>query len=155
MRTSVRPRDIEKLEHPNGCQDAEYAVFSSHWCANGTLKHQTIRKMTGEQSVDCSLGKIESLMCTVSPVQRTCEDGRSFEWAPIGLRDMYNAGGAVLSATLEKNGDGVRGVAEVSASGFLSCSGCTALRRAGIPVALIDQYTCDTRFCGEDQPSLS
>lgn len=150
----MRPRDIEKLEHPDGCHDAEYAVLSSHWCANGTLKHQSIRKMTGEQSVDCSLGTIESLMCTVSPVQCTCEDGRSFEWAPIGLRDMYNAGGAVLSAKLEKNGDGVRGVAQVNAFCFLSCPGCRAVQRADIPVALIDQYTCDTRLYCEFQPEL-
>jgi len=78
---SVRPRDVESLRHFEG----ECAVWSQRASSLQTLG-----------SVDCSvrtrLTSKEWEIFTIAPIQTS---GR-VRWAPIGLGDMLNSGGALL-----------------------------------------------------------
>lgn len=99
----ISPSDVEYLEEisPGGQSNADYAVFSFQ---SGSL----IRlPALGKFSVT-----YKTLQCdifTISPIQAVLasnQDHEGVEFAPIGLINMYNSGGAVHS--LEATNDSMR-----------------------------------------------
>ncbi|XP_015879986.2 probable galactinol--sucrose galactosyltransferase 2 [Ziziphus jujuba] len=83
----VSPSDIEYFEEVSGKQwRGDCAVFS--------FKTGSLSRISKEESFDITLKTLECDVLTVSPIKAYTKD---IEFAPIGLLNMYNSGGAVES----------------------------------------------------------
>ncbi|KAM7271556.1 hypothetical protein ACFE04_030770 [Oxalis oulophora] len=81
----VYPSDIEYFEEVSG----------KHWtgdCAVFSFNMGTVFRLAKEESYDITLKILQCDVITVSPIKVY---GENIEFAPIGLLNMYNSGGAV------------------------------------------------------------
>jgi len=85
---SVRPHDVDTLRK---IEDGPFAVWSHR-----TKSLQILP--TGGSSIESPLEPREWEIFTIQPVQINDDDDSSFSvrWAPIGLGDMLNSGGALI-----------------------------------------------------------
>ncbi|XP_057548850.1 probable galactinol--sucrose galactosyltransferase 2 [Amaranthus tricolor] len=102
----VSPNDVEFLEEIAGDNwHAEYALYA--------FNAGTLTKVSKQEKVDVSLGVLTCELYTICPI-RVFND--SVHFAPIGLLDLYNSGGAVEALSFKTGPDGcilkveVRGV---------------------------------------------
>lgn len=85
--TSIRPFDIESLRPKNTLQGSQsYAIWQHRKEALTVVED-------GNQSVDIKLTSHDWEIFTVVPVERH----QLIRWAPIGLSNMFNSGGALQS----------------------------------------------------------
>eukprot|EP00980_Cylindrotheca_fusiformis_P014543 scaffold3914_cov121-Cylindrotheca_fusiformis.AAC.12 len=78
---SVKPHDVETLRTTDG----PFAVWKHRTSSLEILEN-------GESTIDAPLDSREWEIFTISPVEST----DNVKWAPIGLGDMLNSGGAIL-----------------------------------------------------------
>ncbi|KAL5750654.1 hypothetical protein ACOSP7_025257 [Xanthoceras sorbifolium] len=81
----VRPIDVEFLEE----------VAGENWngeCAVYAFNSGTLSKLSKKGNLEVSLATLQCEIYTVSPIK---EFGQNLLFAPIGLLDMYNSGGAL------------------------------------------------------------
>ncbi|KAG7023090.1 putative galactinol--sucrose galactosyltransferase 2 [Cucurbita argyrosperma subsp. argyrosperma] len=82
---SVRPNDVEFLEDVAGENwDGDCAVYAFN---SGSLS-----KLKRKESVEVGLRTLECEIYTIAPIRVF---GNDIHFAPIGLLDMYNSGGAI------------------------------------------------------------
>ncbi|EEF51890.1 hydrolase, hydrolyzing O-glycosyl compounds, putative [Ricinus communis] len=85
LSSHVRPSDVEFLEE----------VAGEDWngdCAVYAFNSGSLSVLPKNGSIEVSLGPLECEIYTVSPIR---EYGQNILFAPIGLLDMYNSGGAI------------------------------------------------------------
>ncbi|KAI3939365.1 hypothetical protein MKW98_022233 [Papaver atlanticum] len=81
----ISPSDVEYLEEVSGDSCTNYsAVYSFN---TGSLS-----RLPKKGSLDVTLKILRCNIFTISPIKVYCQN---FEFAPIGLIDMYNSGGAI------------------------------------------------------------
>ena len=89
--------------------------MTNHFAANGSLKSSSFRLVTIDDGVPVKLASKESAIATISKVSKTI--GGSLAWAPLGLSDMYNSGGSVLSCAVTGDDGHERCKVEIQALG--------------------------------------
>jgi len=125
----LRPSDVEALVDTDN--DSLWVMWATHWTSVGALKATEKRVLQREHPLRFSLDKCESVVATIAKVRTACGDnGSKVTWAALGLEEMLNGGGAVLSVR-EKDAGGVPNVdAEVEVAGpgtlVLHCSAAPA-----------------------------
>ncbi|KAI9087532.1 hypothetical protein K1719_030402 [Acacia pycnantha] len=105
------PEDVEWSKGMSPICVTEEDVFAVYM-----VKEQNLRLLKWSESVEISLDPFDYELLTVSPV--TVLPKRSIHFAPIGLVNMLNLGGAIQSMEFEKQGNdevriGVRGHGEM------------------------------------------
>ncbi|KAK3262023.1 hypothetical protein CYMTET_29099, partial [Cymbomonas tetramitiformis] len=135
LSTEVSPCDVESLwaEDP----EQEFALF----------RHTTkqLEVCGWRESVPITLEQGKAEVVTVVPTQGIrSEHGGRCAWAPIGLEEMYNGGGAVLESSAKiiprGDGEGTRRLFEV------------CLRGAGRFIALCGEEPRACQVSGNDVP---
>ncbi|KAI3442218.1 Galactinol--sucrose galactosyltransferase [Psidium guajava] len=82
---SVSPSDVEYLEEVSGDSwTGDCVIFSS--------KTGSVRRLSVEESMNVTLKVLECEVLTISPIK---VHNQKVQFAPIGLIDMYNSGGAI------------------------------------------------------------
>lgn len=95
---NVKPSDVEEgLEQPS----AQYAALTNHYSADGKLKSSSLGLVGLHESTPIHLESKESAISTIVPLDATASSAGLY-WAPLGLIEMYNSGGAVLSSELSR-----------------------------------------------------
>jgi len=98
----VKPVDVEGLESDAG----QYAVWS--------FEQQRMLLLGPDQTVDFELRPKQSDVLTVVPVQTlpgvAHSSGATATWAPVGLTQMLNGGGAVLDSYIDVSPNGLEQV---------------------------------------------
>ncbi|XP_051133904.1 probable galactinol--sucrose galactosyltransferase 2 [Andrographis paniculata] len=110
----ISPSDIDYLAEisPRQHWNGDYAVYS--------FQSGTIGRLSANKKIDVTYKTLQCDIFTVSPIE-VYYDNLGIEFAPIGLIDMYNSGGAVDS--IEAAGDSkirIRGRGEGVFGGFSS-----------------------------------
>lgn len=89
--SAVKPYDVENLRQTNN--EGSFVSFR-HRTGDIEVLH------TGQDETDVALDHGEWEILTIVPIERISLDyaGSSVSWAPVGLSDMLNSGGALLSS---------------------------------------------------------
>ncbi|XP_051136757.1 probable galactinol--sucrose galactosyltransferase 2 [Andrographis paniculata] len=109
LSSQLSPEDIDFLEEvtDESC-DGECAAYAFH---TGSLS-----RLSKEERIKVSLATLECEVFTVSPIRVLNED---LQFAPIGLIDMYNSGGAVQGLRLSQKASEQSVIIEARGSGRL------------------------------------
>jgi len=90
---SVAPRDFECR-----CENATWAVLSTHWAVDGTLVHAGFSISAYADRSVTTLKPKECAIYTFASVRVARSRHAEVKWAALGLENMFNAGGAILAA---------------------------------------------------------
>ncbi|KAF6150567.1 hypothetical protein GIB67_030368 [Kingdonia uniflora] len=85
LSSSVKPVDVEFLQE----------VAGENWagnCAVYAFKAGTLSRLTINRSIEVTFGVLHCEIYTISPIRVY---NQTIHFAPIGLVDMYNSGGAI------------------------------------------------------------
>ncbi|KAH7528325.1 hypothetical protein FEM48_Zijuj05G0060700 [Ziziphus jujuba var. spinosa] len=97
LSSRVSPSDVDSLED----------IADEHWngdCALYSFGSGSLSKMPRKGSFEVSLGTLKCEIYTVSPIRVF---GDNIQFAPIGLVDMFNSGGAIKSLDCKKDSSGL------------------------------------------------
>jgi hypothetical protein len=98
VKANVKPADVEEgLKH----KSTQYAIFINHYASDGKLKSSSLGLVGHRESTPIQLENRESAISTIVPLDEAASSA-GLCWAPLGLIDMYNAGGAVLSSEISR-----------------------------------------------------
>ncbi|XP_048329822.2 probable galactinol--sucrose galactosyltransferase 2 [Ziziphus jujuba] len=97
LSSRVSPSDVDSLEE----------IADEHWngdCALYSFGSGSLSKMPRKGSFEVSLGTLKCEIYTVSPIRVF---GDNIQFAPLGLVDMFNSGGAIKSLDCKKDSSGL------------------------------------------------
>jgi hypothetical protein len=99
---SVGPKDFEVP--PPADADVRWAVLSTHWAVSGELIKRGVALMAYDERSRVLLEPKQCAIYTFAPVGSVGSAGGGggrVAWAVLGMEDMFNAGGALVDASVD------------------------------------------------------